>query len=266
MQQSKVNTLNSTPIVDDYVVLKRRLAEMQADNPHYLSLSEKKTEQPALQTESGDVKSLSSNSRMSRGVGQTSSNLPWKLPETVVVRATYGFFASTAGTNLYNVTGNSLAGALGCVCYVANTTARAYAGTARIVKMSLWPPGNATTTNTVADIRWSSGPSSTFVKDEGFVVPLPVGITATRCLTFTPPESTLAGNWLNLGALSAGVILTADLSFGTVVYLTVEYTLSNNFTGATIALSGIAAVGVAGYCPLNGSGGGLTPIGKETQL
>jgi hypothetical protein len=188
--------------------------------------------------------------------------LPPVLNATQTFKHTSRFLVQTAGVNQFNVTANNLAGAFGCVCYVANTTARAVVGTLRIIRVTCWPSQDQSAIANVTDIRWSIGPSGNIGRDTDMIENLPLGITSTKPVVFVPPRHSLAGDWMQLGAMSSTTVFSIEASEGSIIDMTYEATLSNNTTGATIALSGVtAAVGIHGYTPLNGSGGGLLPAG-----
>jgi hypothetical protein len=193
--------------------------------------------------------------------GKRSSTLPPQINTTHVVTGVRRFVANTAGSVVYSVTGNTLAGALGCTQY-AGLTARAIAGTARIHGFKIWP--SATPTTSVVDVRWT--PIITYVmKDVDMVRAIPDGVTNTSSVTFKPPNNSLAGDWFYLGVLGTVPICELEMSKGTIIDLSISYTLSNNSTGATITTAA-AAVGTFGYTPLDGTAGGLQPIGIKQQL
>lgn len=205
--------------------------------------------------------------RMVRGKTKTikGSSLPPVINATPTYSHTMRFAAQTSGTNVYNVTGNNLAGAMGSTVYVANTTGRAFVGTARIKCIKIWPSQDQSAIANVADVRWLAGISVNTTRDVDLIENLPLGITNTKCVSFVPPKDTLCGFWLALGTLSATQLFAIECSEGSIIDVVYEATLANNTTGATIAYSGVtAAIGVQGFSPLNGSGGGLLPLGVAT--
>lgn len=260
MQSSKVNVSIGTPISDDYcVVLKSALVQ--------------KTEQAP--PKSDDMKTESKDSLTSSLIG-TARGVPKQLSKSSLPptlsdwpnawRTTFRFVAQTAGSATYAVTSNNLAGAFGCVTYVANTTGRAYHGSAKLNKITVWPSQDNSAIANIADCYWNQ-PIAGIGKDSTTIRSIPLGITQTGACVFVPPAHTLCGAWMNLGALASTQLFVIIMSEGGIVDVDVSLTPVNNSTGATISYSGTtAAVGVAGYTPLNGSGGGLIPQGRGFQL
>lgn len=251
---------------DDYVVLKKYLALQEPPTPKVLD--EKKTQKPSGETplsQGFSTMATMSSSQSTRGVARGVPNLPPKVSTTVKASFQRLFSNTNTTVTAYNITGNSLAGSLGAVCYVANTTARAVFGLARIKSITVWPGSEPVTSGSLrnlVDLRWSNGPLSTIVDDRNQVQIVPSGITSTKGMRFVPPPHTLCGSWFQLGAVAASTLFTIEMSAGCVIIVDVEAALSNNFTGATISLSGVtAAVGTFGYTPLDGSGGVIQPIG-----
>lgn len=248
---------------DDYVVLKKYLAMQEPPTPKVSD--EKKIQKPSGETPASQgfaTMALTNSSRMSRGVPRGIPNLPPKVNCTPSTRMLKLYSNNQSTVTALNVTGNSLGGALGCVCYVANTTCRAVYATARIRSVTVWPGQEQAVLRNVCDLRWGTGPLAAINKDEDWTQVLPLGITSTKGMRFTPPAGTVCGDWMNLGSIGATVLFTMEISAGCVIIVDVEATLSNNITGATISLSGItAAIGTFGYTPLDGSGGSIQPLG-----
>jgi hypothetical protein len=253
MNQIKVNVSSKLPD-EDYVLLKRALQSLESQPT------------PSSADSKLETKVSNSKSAMLRSKAKTAPNLPPPMNATHTLRGRSRFAAQTAGTNTYIVTGNSMAGALGSTVYVANTTGRAHIGTARLIRVTVWPSQDNSAVANVADVRWSAL-ASYIVKDEDIISNLPLGITSTRSLSFTPPPNSLSGDWIQLGALSATQLFTVECSEGSIIDVEWEGTIANNSTGATISYSGVtAAIGTQGFSPLNGSGGGLLPLGVNQVL
>jgi hypothetical protein len=258
MQQSKVNS--SVEISDDYLVV------------HKSELVRKNAQASPM---SNDTKVESKDSTSSYLVGTSRGSLKQlsnvSLPPTLsdwpnAWRSTFRFVAQTTGSPTYAITANKLAGALGCVTFVANTTGRAIFGTVKLNKITVWPSQNASAIANLADCLWNS-PITGIGKDSTSIRSLPLGISTTAACVFSPPPKTFAGDWMQLGTLGTQQIFAMILSNGSIVDVDVSVSLFNNTTGATITYSGTtAAVGVAGYTPLDGSGGGLIPQGRGVQL
>jgi hypothetical protein len=218
--------------------------------------------------EVADVKKGSLNAGSS-GIRGKASHAGSALPHplncvTTVSNMTRRFYSIT--DNAFPITANMLAGAFGCVCYTANTNARAYWATMRIRSIKAWPPVGTTTALGQVDVRWGTLSSSAFVKDEDVVTSLPLGMTISKGLTFTPPPKALSSDWISLGQMGTGVLFTIDVPIGAIIDVSVDATLANNTLGATIALSTTQAVGVAGYTPLDGSNCNLRPIGVANVM
>lgn len=256
-------------LLEDYVLLKR--SSLSSSKVSANAGDEKKGSQEQLTPSVSQRTLTTSLGFMSRRAGLTDRGInAAALPpamESVIFTTSFRrrFLASTAAVTEYFVTGNSLAGALGSTCYVANTTGRAWFSHARIIAIEAWPSQDASATSNVVDVHWDSGPLGQRVfKPTNVISNLPLGISVTRGLRFVPPRLTVSGDWMNLGSVGAEQMISITASEGSVIDIIVEAAVVNNSTGATITYSGVtAAVGTTGYSPLNGSGGGLLPAGAE---
>jgi hypothetical protein len=256
-------------LLEDYVLLKKSSpssSRVSAD-----AGDEKKGSQEQLTPSVSQRALTTSLGFMSKRTGLTDRGInAAALPpamESVIFTSVFRrrFLARSASVTEYFVTGNSLAGALGSTCFVANTTARAWFSHARIVAVEAWPSQDASATANVVDVRWNSSPLGARVfKPSNVISNLPLGISVTRGLRFVPPRQTVSGDWMNLGSIGVEQMISITASEGSIVDIIVEAAVVNNATGATVTFSGVtAAVGTTGYSPLNGSGGDLIPAGAE---
>jgi hypothetical protein len=217
------------------------------------------------------VQGLSSLSR-SQGVTGTRQHsgglsLPPMLNATPEVRQhTYRYINKSSGTTAFTITGNKLAGAIGAIVYVANTTARSFCGTCRVKYIKVWPSMDSAVAGMVCDLRWEVGAVGYFIKDVDMVKSVPYGTTVPSCVTFSPPRRSLCGEWMALGAIGTGTLFTIEVSVGYIIDVCLDYTIVNNQTGATVPVSTTVAVGFSGYTPLDGSGGTLQPVGADKVL
>lgn len=208
---------------------------------------------------SGTVSSVLQTKKGSR---RTAPSLPPALEATPMSTFRMRFRASATGT--FSITGNNLAGAMGAVVYTANSLARAHFGTARLHSITVWNPARDAVT-VVSDLRWSTGVLSTLFKDTDQIRSTPDGVSNTAPSVFVPPSGTLCGAWMQLGAISSGVLFILELTAGAIVDVHVSGTLANNVSGATISVSA-GAVGTQGYTALNGANGSLEHQGMATIL
>lgn len=117
-----------------------------------------------------------------------------------------------------------VAGALGGICTVTNSTIRHWASSIKVHRIIIWP---AAATN--AEVRW--GLFANVGKEKSMVSSVPTGITTTGYVTSVPGKGTLCADWLTASDTSDKLFyITAGA--GSVVELDVSYTL---FSGVTTA-------------------------------
>jgi len=185
-----------------------------------------------------------------------SSALPPMINTAIKIRHTYRFTSSST-TALVAVTGGTLAGALGGVCSVVNSTIVAWASSLKIHKITVWP--GTGTQNT--EVQWAN--TGNYAKDDSFSELIPTGITVDHAIVSVPPRNSLAAFW----QASAGyntTLFNISAPSGSIVDIDISYTLANNLPGTSVAGYAVAALGTIYYGRLDGVGGKFTPVGVPT--
>jgi len=152
------------------------------------------------------------------------------------LRHTYRFSNSTNGN--FSVTAGTLAGAIGGICTVVNSTLQCFASSVKIDSIDIYPSTGAQVT-----LNWQTG-NTPFVQDTLVNDSIPSGITMTQKLTFRPAARTLAADWFAFSAVTAtNTLFNMGLSAsGCIIDMHVNYTL----VGSIPSISRSIAVGVLG--------------------
>jgi hypothetical protein len=188
--------------------------------------------------------------------GSPGLSLPPEIQVTPMVRNhTFRFYANSSGT--YSITATEVIGALGTVCTVTNATVRPFASSFKIKKVSLW--SDATSSEQNASITWALATGSQQVDAEKNRA-IPAGVSVTGVVSEVPPKGTLCALWQ---VASSNSIFLISANTGSVIDLTVDYTLSNQIVSNTMSV----ATGVLGsiyYLYLDGLH--LVPVGLPSTL
>jgi len=186
--------------------------------------------------------------------------LPPELDTVVTIHKVYRFLASGAFSN--NITAQMLAGALGGICTITNSSLSCWASSARIHKVTIWPSVSLTAPS--PEVIWYS-PLTNVEKDESKSRTLPSGVTVDRAVVSSPPRGTLACDWINLVSTGTTVLFKLNLvPSASVIDVSVTYTLSNNILGQNLGIVTGVLTNVY-YLALDGPGGNvLRPIGVPT--
>jgi hypothetical protein len=190
---------------------------------------------------------------------RAAGSLPPRLMCTPRVQHVFRFVST--GGSLLSVTCTELLGACGTICTVANTTVSQLASSVRIKSITVWPSASATSPQNCT-LQWATQATDQ-TPDELVDLSIPEGVLLTRALVFRPPARSLAGYW-NSSVISSTTLLSAAIPIGSVLDLSVEFTVANVFA----QLSQSVAAGVLGaiyYLALDGPASNKwTPVGVPT--
>jgi len=189
------------------------------------------------------------------------SVLPPQINATFSVR-TRMMFTNAGNTALTSVTPNSLAGSLGGVVSVVNSTFIPWASTVRLKRVRIWPPANTSAVPS-CELFWASG-LTPFVKDEVKIRALPESVTDTGVCTFVPPKKALASDWV--ATTNTSNIFTMAAAAGAVVEVETMFTLSNALQSTPITIAS-GVLGTIYYLSLDSvATHRYTPLGVPTTF
>lgn len=217
---------------------------------------------------SADKKESSAEQKLTleagRGLQRASGKSLKGLPPAIDVNMTFRrrvYFGVPSGANLVNVTPATLCGALGTVCYVANSTVAAICSMVRINSVTMWTPYSVSVIPVQCELFWAAGATNN-TKEVDLVRPLPYGISNTGGMKFVPPADTLLDKWWKGSVTSS--LFTVYAPTGSILLLDVEAQQSNVFAGPTFTVS-TATLGAQYFLALDGpSSNKIVPIGLTT--
>jgi hypothetical protein len=180
-----------------------------------------------------------------RRVGKGQRGLPPQLDITPTVRHTFRFYQTVGGHTA--VTVNNVFGALGGVCYVANSLVKPMASSFKIHKVTIYPAPNLSGTS-ACNVAWALATGAQ-MRDEEKDRTLPEGLTVTSPVESSPPRGSLAAMW-QVGSTNS--LFFTDALVGSVLDMDISFTLSNQFvvSGQTVVTG---TLGNIYYLYLDGS-------------
>jgi len=145
-----------------------------------------------------------------------------------------------------------IAGTLGGICTVVNSTLTTWASSARIHKVTVWP-GLSSTVVASPEVIWFS-PVTSVEKDESKVRTIPEGVSVERPVSSSPPKGTLCSGWLNLGVINTTPLFRVNnYTAKSVIDVSVTYTLSNNIACVDLGIT-VGVLKAIYYLALDGPG------------
>jgi hypothetical protein len=205
--------------------------------------------------------------RKGKKKGGALSSLPPTLESVISATHTFRFSCQTAISNtVQNITVGNLAGAIGGIGSVVNTSVQCMASSLRVHRVTIWPPLETTNPNAAPELLWFS-PITAMEKDESKNTLVPTGITVTKSITATPPKNSITGDWTACSSNSSQTMFgLINIAAGAVSDVQLSWTISNNYVGFTASAS-TAAVGSQYYLYLDGSTSHkLQPVGKPSTF
>jgi len=193
------------------------------------------------------------------------SRVPPSLDSVTTGSTILRFQASQDVSNLA-ITYANIAGALGGVCTVVNSTVTAWSSSFRIKCIDAWtvnPLGDSTRFEIVET-------SSQYMpqKDVSWVQMGPLGGSAPVPIRWKPSPNSFLGEWVTANTFQGGVaaqLLTITAPSGCVLDLHIAYTLSNNIGGVSISGFAAAVLGTVYYLALDGRASNkLSPMGRPS--
>jgi len=211
---------------------------------------------PAALFRTSDHRHVLGLSMPSRGRPGMAGPLPPKLDATPFVSHTFRFSNTAAGNAV--VSFDTLCGALGGICTVANSKVQPWASSIRLKKVTVWPSASSSSVQKV-ELFWEQGTSGQ-IRDSSIITDLPEGITVTKAVSFVPPAKSLASDWLatpaNVFAINAPV--------GSIIDLSIDFTLANIYADGLQTVAS-ATLGNIYYLALDGATANkYVPIGVPT--
>jgi len=183
-----------------------------------------------------------------------SGALPPELECTPVNRCTLRFNV-TQNSTARAVSVAAIAGSLGAVATVTNSTVSPICSAFRIRKVVLYSSENASAAAVnQASLQWASSFSS-LERDEVKEASIPDGMTVPKRLVLVPPKQGLASFWVNSAASGSVNVLSVTANQGSIIDLHIDFILSNAIAQfPTISVS-TAVLGQLYYLPLDGASG-----------
>lgn len=174
--------------------------------------------------------------RSRRGGSRSKSGVISRLPPPITTTLAVPFRirtlnASTATSVTF--TRASIAGMLGVVVTVANTTVRGICGTYRLKRIIAWPAAGGQ-----INVSWntSGGAEMALVKDKVKTNTLPVGITEDVGMVFRPPKRSVLGMWQTPSVNGTDQMLQISATAGSVFDWEGVFTLTNQYFGETASI------------------------------
>jgi len=201
--------------------------------------------------------------RARRGKGQKSRGhavgvVP-ELETSVVFRHKFRFECTTGES--VNISLLGIWGALGGICTVANSVLTTWTGSLRVRKIEIYESAQLVSTVNSA-VNWYTNSNSNLADKLMLNSTIPYDLPSK--IVAVPPKNTLADFWWNSSAASSLALFGIMTSVGSIIDLTVEFTLGNQAGGyqPTIATG---TLGGDYYLALDGSTSNkYVPIGLPT--
>jgi hypothetical protein len=199
--------------------------------------------------------------RSKRRMGRRNNNLrtikPPQHKSNIVVNHTYRFTSSASGS--HTITGLDIAGAIGGICTVSNSTLVCYAESFKIKKVEAWSTINlANNLPASVSVEWlGSGTSSNMeISDTSVSTANPAYITTK------PPKESTSSFWQNPASNNNNLFIITQNN-PTIVDIQLEYILADeNVTSLTIATG---TLGDTYYLALDGPTTNVfTPVSLTT--
>lgn len=176
----------------------------------------------------------------SRGV----PSLPPRLELVVTVDCVRRFFF-TNSASATPLTRRSMAGSIGGVVTVANTTVTLYASSFRVRSITVWPAAGTSVHIDVPSI--SSGAEQALSKESVKNEYLPTGVTVDHPVVWKPKRGTYLDMWQNTSDNGTDQLLAVSGAAGAVLDVHYQFTLSGAVSAApSVTTTTVAAVGTVG--------------------
>lgn len=176
-------------------------------------------------------------SKRRRGIGGYSRSCasalskPPPFEALIKKRHTFRFVSSSAYSG--DITAGDIAGALGGICTVANTTLACYNLGFKINSVELWAAGSESTPVQVS-LTWGAGDTSAALPATGgaylagflpsTISDTSVGVSQSAHIKAYPPKNSLSGNWFTLQNFpSATVAFGLNVPQGCTIDLNISY-------------------------------------------
>ncbi len=218
---------------------------------------------------------LAAKRRGKKGKGKkgkrTRTGVVARLPPPLMTTDNVPFhrrYAVSATVGPVSVTRTAIAGALGGVCTIVNSTILAWASSFHLKRIKIWPAASSTGAQTACEIYWSvgGGAEQQLSKDTATVNNVPNGVAQDAAIVMVPPRNTYLRDWQQTGVDSSDVMFVIqNLTLGTIVDIEGVYTLANAAGGLNITSVATCSLGSVYYLALDGRASNkLVPQGLPT--
>jgi len=195
-----------------------------------------------------------------KGGKKKNLRMPPELETVVTCHTVLRFTATSAASNV-NATIANLLVACGSICTIANSTVTSVASSLRLHRVTIWPSPQTAGSGQQAEVLWPELGNTT--RDESKSVAIPSGLTMADVISDTPAKNTVSAFWNSSGG-GASPLFTITCPAGSIVDVSITFTLRNNISGVTQAGYAAAGLGSYYYGRLDGVGGKFLPLGVPT--
>jgi hypothetical protein len=194
-----------------------------------------------------------------RGGKGKPNSLPPPIQGTIVASHIFRYRAVAAAANSISIADMLFAmGSMG----VTTTSVFSLASSFRLKSVTIWPP--QVSAADVVFVEWATAGSLGYVKDDEKITAIPDGITVTTALTFVPPRGSIASDWVSSGASTGSNYFNLTSPAGTIIDMSVDFTIANAFANVTFSVSS-ATPGHVYFSALDGFvANNLIPIGLSS--
>jgi len=193
------------------------------------------------------------------------AKLPPQIMSTTTCHSVLRFqVLSAIGGTPTTINNAQILGACGCIGKVVNSSVSSIASSFRIKRVSIWPAPSATA-DAVPEVAWLFPVSTDVGKDVAWMSSMPAGVSQTTAVVSEPPKGSLCSSWFRWDGSQADLFSLYNLTVGSILDLSVSFTLRNVLAGADIGVT-TAAVGTMYYLYLDTSSGKIQPVGRPTTL
>jgi len=194
--------------------------------------------------------------RLMKGREQRASalNLPPKINASVTVNHVFRFKSTVSTTVTVSVADLAL------ICGGVATSGTSFTGwcsSFRVKSFKIWPAEGTVDVN--AGVEWV-GAVQQIGRDILEEEVLPNGITVTKCLTSRPPAKCSAADWTLLSSPTNVMALVTTAS-GSIIDVSLEFTLVNIFNGPSFTGAGFTAGAIYYGCLDQQGAAAYLPIG-----
>jgi len=183
------------------------------------------------------------------------------IPASVMARHRFRFLATAGGG--YTVSAANVLGAIGGIIDVVNGALICWAGSFKIIEITLYESAQSVASVSSGIVFIGSG-NLGYNKDD-YWTNTTIPYDRPTVVRRRPPPKSLVGEWISTGVASlTNSLFTIDCSIGSTVDLVVDFTLLNLASAASVTVA-TGTLGGTYYLALDGPGSNkLVPVGLPT--